>query len=533
MATMVLPRKPGKDALGTNQEHWAAVHADKLGVGVGTLYVVNVDGKPELRFNDGVKDYIVQLTALQSQDDDSPPVTPPEQTDAGQVVYLSNGEVYPVTWLKQNPEYVVDNLSDVKIVQTQDNAAKLTARLDCDQMIITLPNGTTYGAGFDSSGNVASNLLPKSYEPATTPVSNPDTKGLVYKSGDTWYLRAKYKLADGQYIDCNRYGQLGLNLGLTWSEFTALDHDNWYSIVKTEMPYRHNVVCWKLTSENHYDISGGNSLTEPWTDLYVKQRLPEGQSRTTDVYYIKSAPDPDLSYEMVQLSTVNFTTHEIDGFGFVYELDTPRETYDPAKAVYSDVLTPADGSYQREFPLFENTGGSTPLWRRVLKSGATDVTDFMADFTLDSNGFMAVDMTRYPFPTGSVIKKIVMGDDFSAWLLTDGTLWVCGANMRGQLGLGDDGEPDMLQIFPVQVDVDEVYDISAAGQSLAVLLQDGRLGVCGANTFGQLGTGDKVDQHSLVEIDNDVETMEMYRANLLYRKGGKIFYTGLTIEDGD
>lgn len=357
----------------------------------------------------------------------------------------------------------------------------------------------------------------------------------MFSAAGAWHVRAGCS-------DPNRYGQLGVNLGLPWAQFAALDHDHWFTVVErdcTEQPPRD---CWVLASADHY--SRANVKGTAVSAQHFKRRLPGGTTRTTDLW-LDNALDDDDCYEMVPRSSLTESEWHFTPTG---GWALPVGTVDPTKVVKCHVLTPNVGSYQQNLAIIENTGvalvrddcGKGVAWRMVKPSGSDIVRDFMysgkvsrddqtaiaSPIVRDSDGYWTVDMSFLPFPAGSTIRKIAVGDDFSAWLLDDGSLWTCGANTRGQLGVGTAIESDTLQIFPVQVAIGPVHDISAAGQSLAVLLEDGSLGVCGANTFGQLGTGDKSDRRDIVEIDSGVEAIEMCRANLLYRKCGAVLATG-------
>lgn len=70
---------------------------------------------------------------------------------------------------------------------------------------------------------------------------------------------------------------------------------------------------------------------------------------------------------------------------------------------------------------------------------------------------------------------------------TDGTLWSCGYNHDGQLGLGDTNDRNV----PVQVGSDTDWDkINLGGVFSIAIKTDGTLWSCGDNIYGQLGLGD-------------------------------------------
>ena len=81
-------------------------------------------------------------------------------------------------------------------------------------------------------------------------------------------------------------------------------------------------------------------------------------------------------------------------------------------------------------------------------------------------------------------------DDHTLAIKTDGTLWAWGANDYGQLGLGTAGAAD--EKSPVQVGAGTDWAAVAAGDDYSAALKtDGTLWTWGRGQFGQLGHGSK------------------------------------------
>ena len=97
------------------------------------------------------------------------------------------------------------------------------------------------------------------------------------------------------------------------------------------------------------------------------------------------------------------------------------------------------------------------------------------------------------------IKEISCGEDFSAVLKTDGTLWTAGGNNKGELGRGDTTSTKILQQVPGILDVKQ---ISCGYNHLAVVKNDGTVWVTGLNDYGQLGLGDTSNRYSLTQVTN-------------------------------
>jgi alpha-tubulin suppressor-like RCC1 family protein len=86
---------------------------------------------------------------------------------------------------------------------------------------------------------------------------------------------------------------------------------------------------------------------------------------------------------------------------------------------------------------------------------------------------------------------------------TDGTLWSCGTNGRGELGIGtaDEGPHPT----PVQVHTGANWTTMTAGGHYHNVARkaDGTLWAWGFNGNGQLGSGHTSDQHAPVQIGSD------------------------------
>ena len=68
----------------------------------------------------------------------------------------------------------------------------------------------------------------------------------------------------------------------------------------------------------------------------------------------------------------------------------------------------------------------------------------------------------------------------------DGTLWACGNNGYGQLGLGDYND---RSTFTQVSNMTDVKQVACGSNHVLVLKNDGNLYACGANGYGQYGDG--------------------------------------------
>jgi alpha-tubulin suppressor-like RCC1 family protein len=116
------------------------------------------------------------------------------------------------------------------------------------------------------------------------------------------------------------------------------------------------------------------------------------------------------------------------------------------------------------------------------------------------------------------VSNIATGYGHSLILKTDGTLWVCGLNSLGQLGLGD----KIDRLTPVQVTgVTNVASVVAGYYYSLILKADGTLLSCGDNFYGQLGTGDTVNQYTPTQVMTGVSKMSagMYHSLIIKTDG--------------
>lgn len=99
---------------------------------------------------------------------------------------------------------------------------------------------------------------------------------------------------------------------------------------------------------------------------------------------------------------------------------------------------------------------------------------------------------------GSDVAAVSCGFNHTAIIKTDGSLWVWGEDRYGQLGLGQNtnGEhigstPDLkwpVQTIPVKL-MDGVVAVNCGDNNTAVVKRDGSLWMCGTNEHDELGNG--------------------------------------------
>ncbi len=102
--------------------------------------------------------------------------------------------------------------------------------------------------------------------------------------------------------------------------------------------------------------------------------------------------------------------------------------------------------------------------------------------------------TIVPSFSGNV-DKAVAGTNYTFILKTDMSLWACGSNSGGSLGINS----TVSQSTPVKV-MDNVADVACGNGHTLILTTSGALYACGANQYGQLGDGTTSNRLAPVQI---------------------------------
>ena len=106
------------------------------------------------------------------------------------------------------------------------------------------------------------------------------------------------------------------------------------------------------------------------------------------------------------------------------------------------------------------------------------------------------------------IKEIYCGGNHTLILKNDNTLWSCGYNASGQLGLGN--TTHRYTFTQITTNADDIKSVYCGYSHTLILKNDGTLRGCGANNYGQLGLGDTAERHTFTQITtntNDIKSL--------------------------
>ena len=126
------------------------------------------------------------------------------------------------------------------------------------------------------------------------------------------------------------------------------------------------------------------------------------------------------------------------------------------------------------------------------------------------------------------IKQIYCGWEHTFILKNDGTLWGCGYNGNGQLGLGDtNNRTTFTQITTNTDNIKSIY--CGAGHSF-ILKNDGTLWSCGNNAYGRLGLGDTTHKYTFTQVTTNADDIKSVYCGgyhtFILKNNGTLWSTG-------
>ena len=103
------------------------------------------------------------------------------------------------------------------------------------------------------------------------------------------------------------------------------------------------------------------------------------------------------------------------------------------------------------------------------------------------------------------VKSVYCGYSHTYVLKNDGTLWACGRNDYGPLGLGNINDRNIFT--QVTTNANDIKLICCGGYHTVILKNDNTLWGCGFNGYGQLGLGNTTNQKIFTQIATDIKSV--------------------------
>ena len=126
------------------------------------------------------------------------------------------------------------------------------------------------------------------------------------------------------------------------------------------------------------------------------------------------------------------------------------------------------------------------------------------------------------------IKSVYCGWNHTFILKNDGTLWGCGDNYYGQLGLGDGNNRSTFT--QITTNADNIKEVYCGYNHTLILKNDGTLWGCGNNYDGELGLGDGNNRSTFTQITTNVDDIKSvycgYGYTFILKNDGTLWSTG-------
>jgi len=133
-------------------------------------------------------------------------------------------------------------------------------------------------------------------------------------------------------------------------------------------------------------------------------------------------------------------------------------------------------------------------------------------------------LTSVPFD--HAVREVILGGDHTLFLTEDGTLYGCGENSAGQLGI--EGVDLIYDITLLSLE-DKVVAVAAGDRHTLVLTEEGKIYTCGDNCSGQLGQDceDQVQGFVPIPLKEPVKMIcAGYEHSLIVTRSGKLYACG-------
>jgi alpha-tubulin suppressor-like RCC1 family protein len=364
-------------------------------------------------------------------------------------------------------------------------------------------DGSMYGMGYNGNGELGDGQFEDLFTPT---LIDTDVSSVVCGGSHTLYIKTDKTLYGMGY---NYYYQLG-NIVYPTALYSTSATSGWTKEGVTQFKYNDtdvlNELYWKdaIYADGKFIAGGGEGLArliystdgKTWNTGSIEDLgagiqgiAYNGTNKYVAVSSVSDLTNAGLPEVYTSTDGINWITGSLNNTGY-YELKTVRYLNDTFIAGgQSRIVTSADGDTWDE------------------QTGAFDAS--ITDFAYGAGKYVAsVAYGSYTNSNRNVFLQTFDNRTASfascgeghAMLLQNGTLYGCGYNSDGQVGIGSN-LTGLLGFVPVASNVRNV----ACGQYYTTFVKnDSTLWGMGANYYGQLGDGTYMQRNSPVQIDTNV-----------------------------
>ena len=204
---------------------------------------------------------------------------------------------------------------------------------------------------------------------------------------------------------------------------------------------------------------------------------------------------------------------------------TDRTTFTQVTTnINNDVKQIACGTYDNDddhmsFSVILKNDGS--VWSCGYNNGQLGLGD-----TTDRTSF-----TQVTTNVNNDVKQIACGQNHTIILKNDGSLWGCGHNDYGQLGLGTDASTSNKIFAQVTTNINnDVSQIACGNNYTFIIKNDGSVWSCGINSSGQLGLNSTTDQYTFTQVTTNISDVKQiacgYNHTFILKNDGSVYSCG-------